>query len=138
MSMVRFSELFPEVANRETRTPMRVDTRIQIASMSKLFTQIAIRQLAEAGRLSLGDTVGRFLPDYPNPVVRSRVTIEQLLRHRSGVGSFFNVLNPGQMLLWHVTLLPVAVGTIAVMHVVLVRRHGVVPPLEDEPKEAVR
>ena len=25
-----------------------------------------------------------------------------------GIGSFFNVLNPGQMLLWHVTLLPIA------------------------------
>jgi hypothetical protein len=49
-----------------------------------------------------------------------------------GVGSFFNVLNPGQMLLWHVTLLPIAVGIIALMHVVLVRRHGVVPPLDDE------
>ena len=49
-----------------------------------------------------------------------------------GVGGFFNVLNPGQMLLWHVTLLPLAVGAIVVMHVVLVRRHGVVPPLDDE------
>ena len=49
-----------------------------------------------------------------------------------GVGAWFNVLNPGQMLLWHVVLLPLAVGVIAVMHVVLVRRHGVVPPLGDE------
>src|SRR3954451_9551695 len=49
-----------------------------------------------------------------------------------GIGSFFNVLNPGQMLLWHVTLLPVAVGVVTVMHVVLVRRHGVVPPLDAE------
>jgi ubiquinol-cytochrome c reductase cytochrome b subunit len=49
-----------------------------------------------------------------------------------GIGGFFNVLNPGQMLLWHVTLLPLAVGAIVVMHVVLVRRHGVVPPLDDE------
>src|SRR6476619_211013 len=46
-----------------------------------------------------------------------------------GVGGFFNVLNPGQMLLWHVVLLPVAVGVIAVLHIVLVRRHGVVPPI---------
>jgi quinol-cytochrome oxidoreductase complex cytochrome b subunit len=52
-----------------------------------------------------------------------------------GVGGFFNVLNPGQMLLWHVTLLPIAVGVVAVMHVVLVRRHGVVPPLDDEREE---
>jgi hypothetical protein len=55
-----------------------------------------------------------------------------------GVGGFFNVLNPGQMLLWHVTLLPLAVGAIVVMHVVLVRRHGVVPPLDDETEGAPR
>ncbi|MDX6302542.1 MAG: hypothetical protein QOF53_3756 [Nocardioidaceae bacterium] len=55
-----------------------------------------------------------------------------------GIGSFFNVLNPGQMLLWHVTLLPVAVGIITVMHVVLVRRHGVVPPLDDDREGAAR
>ena len=50
-----------------------------------------------------------------------------------GVGAWFNVLNPGQMLLWHVLLLPVAVGVVTVWHVVLVRRHGVVPPFDVEP-----
>ncbi len=49
-----------------------------------------------------------------------------------GVGAWFNVLNPGQMLLWHVVLLPFAVGVIVVLHVVMVRRHGVVPPLDAE------
>ena len=47
-----------------------------------------------------------------------------------GVGGFVNVLNPGQMLLWHVLLLPAVVGFIVLAHVVLVRRHGVVPPLD--------
>lgn len=47
-----------------------------------------------------------------------------------GIGAWFNVLNPGQMLLWHVTLLPFAVGLITVLHIVLVRRRGVVPPLD--------
>ncbi len=47
-----------------------------------------------------------------------------------GVGGWFNVLNPGQMLLWHVVLLPFAVGIITVVHIVLVRRHGVVPPID--------
>ncbi len=47
-----------------------------------------------------------------------------------GVGAFFNVLNASQMLLWHVVLLPLAVGLIAVCHVILVRRHGVVPPID--------
>jgi hypothetical protein len=49
-----------------------------------------------------------------------------------GAGAYFNVLNPGQMLLWHVVLLPFAVGLLVVWHVVLVRRHGVVPPLDAE------
>jgi len=51
-----------------------------------------------------------------------------------GVGAWFNVLDLGQMLLWHVVLLPVVVGVLTVCHVVLVRRHGVVPPIDDEVK----
>jgi CubicO group peptidase (beta-lactamase class C family) len=77
-------------ANRETGVAMTMDTKLQIASTTKLFTNIAIRQLEQAGKLSLSDTVGKFLPAYPNAVVRSTVTIEQLLRHRSGIGSFWN------------------------------------------------
>ena len=44
-----------------------------------------------------------------------------------GIGAYFNVLDPGQMLLWHVVLLPLVVGVLVVLHVILVRRHGVVP-----------
>ena len=47
-----------------------------------------------------------------------------------GAGAFFNVLNPAQMLLWHVVLLPLGVGLLTLMHLILVRRHGVVPPLD--------
>jgi len=47
-----------------------------------------------------------------------------------GVGAWFNVLNTGQMLLWHVLLLPLVVGVLVVLHVLLVRRRGVVPPLD--------
>jgi len=78
------------VADREAGTPVTPDTRLELASMTKLFTRIAIYQLEQAGKLALTDTVGRFLPDYPNPVVRARVTVDQLLRHRSGIGSFWN------------------------------------------------
>ena len=48
----------------------------------------------------------------------------------AGIGAFFNVLNGDQMLLWHVSLLPLIVGLIAVLHIVLVRRHGVAPPID--------
>lgn len=46
-----------------------------------------------------------------------------------GVGAWFNVTNVGQMLLVHVCLLPLVLGVIVVWHVLLVRKHGVVPPL---------
>lgn len=45
-----------------------------------------------------------------------------------GVGAFFNVIDFGQMYTWHVILLPVAVVALVVGHVLLVRKHGVVPP----------
>ena len=52
-----------------------------------------------------------------------------------GIGSEFNVLNTGQMLLWHVMLLPLMVGFLVIAHVVLVRRHGVVPPFDAVPPD---
>jgi len=48
----------------------------------------------------------------------------------SGVGAFFNVLNFGQMYSYHVLLLPAAVVAIVVAHILLVRKHGVVPPFD--------
>jgi len=48
----------------------------------------------------------------------------------TGAGAFFNVLNPAQMLTWHVVLLPLVVGLIVLIHIIQVRRHGVVPPLD--------
>ena len=53
-----------------------------------------------------------------------------------GIGSEFNVLNTGQMLLWHMTILPLVIGLIVFLHIVLVRRHGVVPPFDAQPPSA--
>ena len=49
-----------------------------------------------------------------------------------GIGAYFNVLDFGQMLMWHIVLLPLGVGVLVVAHVLLVRRHGVVPPFPSE------
>jgi ubiquinol-cytochrome c reductase cytochrome b subunit len=46
-----------------------------------------------------------------------------------GIGAFFNVLDFGQMFTWHLVLLPLGVALLTVLHVLLVRKHGVVPPL---------
>ena len=45
-----------------------------------------------------------------------------------GIGAYFNVLDFGQMLMWHIVLLPLAIGVFTVAHVLMVRRRGVVPP----------
>ena len=47
-----------------------------------------------------------------------------------GIGAFFNVTNLGQMLLLHVALLPFILGILTIIHVLMVRRKGVVPPID--------
>ena len=47
----------------------------------------------------------------------------------SGAGGFFNVLNFGQVYGLHVVLIPAAVTVLVIVHIVLVRVHGVVPPI---------
>jgi ubiquinol-cytochrome c reductase cytochrome b subunit len=61
----------------------------------------------------------------------------------TGAGALFNVLNFGQMLMWHIVLLPIVVSAVAGLHILLVRRRGVVPPFdppgppgEREPRQA--
>jgi quinol-cytochrome oxidoreductase complex cytochrome b subunit len=57
-----------------------------------------------------------------------------------GIGSWFNVLDYGQMLLFHALLLPVGLVILTALHILLVRRRGVVPPLElrAHEEEAIR
>src|SRR2546423_1575761 len=47
-----------------------------------------------------------------------------------GIGAVFNVTNFGQMLMWHIVLLPLVVGVIVVVHILQVRKRGVVPPMD--------
>lgn len=47
-----------------------------------------------------------------------------------GIGAYFNPLNTGQAMLIHVALMPLVLGGIVVWHVILVRKRGVVPPIE--------
>jgi Cytochrome b(N-terminal)/b6/petB len=46
-----------------------------------------------------------------------------------GVGAFFNVMNFGQMLMWHIVLVPIVLVAIIGAHVLLVRVRGVSHPL---------
>ena len=64
---------------RETRTPITLDTPFDIASVEKMFIAVATLQLVEAGRLNLDDTVGARIPKYANKEFASKVTIPQQL-----------------------------------------------------------
>jgi hypothetical protein len=54
-----------------------------------------------------------------------------------GVGAFFNVMNTGQMLLWHVVLIPVVLVAIVGAHVLLVRVRGVSHPIDTDAADVV-
>ena len=88
----------------ESKQPMKTDTIFRIASMTKPFTAVGIMILMEEGRVSLGDAVEKYLPDFKNMwVIESRegdkngdtkrtlrrpsrpVTLRDLLTHTSGM-----------------------------------------------------
>jgi|GEM_PF-299239 len=78
------------MADRKAGRANTLDTPINLGSINKMFTSIAIAQLQASGKLDWHDTVGKHLPDFPNAKIRDEVTIHQLLTHTSGVGSYWN------------------------------------------------
>lgn len=77
------------LADRAFGVAVKPDTRLNLGSINKIFTQVVIRQLAEEGKLDLTDRLVRRLPDYPNREVAEKITLQQLLDHTSGLGDFF-------------------------------------------------
>lgn len=77
-------------ANKDFGVRNTVDTKFNLGSMNKMFTAVSVLQLAEKGKLSLDDTLGKFLPaGAMRPDVLSKVRIKHLLTHTSGLGSYF-------------------------------------------------
>ena len=76
-------------ADREKGIDNTLDTKFRIGSMNKMFTAVATLQLVERGKLSLDDTIGKILPDYPNANVASKVKVRHLLSHTGGTGDIF-------------------------------------------------
>lgn len=66
-----------------------LETKFNIASITKLFTAVAALQLYEQGKIKLNTPIGQYLPDYPNKAVRDSITIHQLLTHTSGLNNFY-------------------------------------------------
>ena len=73
------------VRSLDDRTPVDVDTRFEIGSITKEFTAAAVLQLVEQKKLSLDDTLGKFVPDYP---AGASITLRQLLWQVSGIPNY--------------------------------------------------
>lgn len=77
------------LASIEFNVKNDIDTKFNIASITKLFAAVAALQLYEQGKLKLNTPIGEYLPDYPNKRVRDSATIHQLLTHTSGLNNFY-------------------------------------------------
>jgi CubicO group peptidase (beta-lactamase class C family) len=77
------------LSDREQRTPNTLQTRFRIGSMNKMFTATATLQLVQAGKLGLNDPLGKYLTDYPNQDLATKVTVYHLLTHTGGTGDIF-------------------------------------------------
>ena len=63
------------------------NTKYRIASISKTFTTVLIFKAIEEGKLEINQTIDHFFPTVKNS---NRITIKQLLYHRSGIHNFTN------------------------------------------------
>ncbi len=79
-------------ANLRWQVLNKLDTKFNIGSMNKMFTGVAICQLAEQGKLTFDDYVIDHMPDYPNEEFARSVTIHHLLTHTSGMGSYWKTM----------------------------------------------
>ena len=79
------------IADRNHGVPMRLDSKLNLGSMNKMFTAVVIGQLVDEGRFSFADPVSKFLGGKGwTKADLSKVRVEHLLSHTSGLGSYFN------------------------------------------------
>lgn len=71
-------------SNLNDSIPLENDTKINLASVTKIFTGVAIGQLVQDGKLKFNDPINLYIPEYPEHI-GSKVTIHNLLTHTSGI-----------------------------------------------------
>ncbi|KAA2238638.1 beta-lactamase family protein [Chitinophaga agrisoli] len=79
-------------ADLELNVPLNANMVFNLGSITKQFTAVAILQLVEQGKISLQDSVQKFIPDYPSK--GHTITIEHLLTHTSGIPNYLESNDP--------------------------------------------
>jgi CubicO group peptidase (beta-lactamase class C family) len=74
-------------ADQEWKAPNRTNTLFHMASVGKMFTAAAVLKLAGQGKISLDDTLAKWVPEYPHPEA-AKITLKQLLTHSAGIGDW--------------------------------------------------
>lgn len=77
-------------ADYDNQTPNKPDTKFNIGSIGKLFTQIMITQLMQEGMLNLTDNLKKLYPLYNNEF-DDKITVKQLLTFSAGLGDYFRI-----------------------------------------------
>jgi CubicO group peptidase (beta-lactamase class C family) len=77
-------------ADLAQKAPIGADTRFYIASLSKQFTAMSVLLLEQDHRLSLDDTIRKWVPEVP--AFGKPITLRQLLHHTSGLRDYFTLL----------------------------------------------
>ncbi len=83
-------------ANREFEVLNDADTKFNIGSITKPFTAVAVLKLVEEGRLSLSDSIAKFMPQAPTHW--QSLTIHQLLSHTSGLIHSWDLLEDSTLM----------------------------------------
>lgn len=73
-------------ADVEQSTPVTADTVFAIGSVTKQFTGLAIAQLVAAGKVSLDDSIRKYVSGLPNSY--EKIRIRNLLNHTSGIYNY--------------------------------------------------
>lgn len=81
---LRYADAEGTLLPRGERIRMRRNTRFDLASISKLFTTVAVLQLVEDGAIRLDEPVATYLPAF-GQAGKGDVTVRQLLTHTSGL-----------------------------------------------------
>lgn len=78
------------LSSHQLNVKNNLDTKFQVASITKTITATAILLLADQKKLKLEDRLTHYIPDYPNG---DQITIYQLLTHTAGVTEVLQLEN---------------------------------------------